>query len=309
MAGKTVMTRGASAVMENRAPADVEGDDPLRALHRRLDFFATPPWAARAGAELVRALDPDAKVIREPAYGKGHIAGPLADYFPIILASDVHAHRAGVEIRDWLDDSAWSDEPDCDWVITNPPFKIADEFVTRGLRRARRGVALLLRIAFLETPGRHALFTGESPLTQVSIFTERVSMTLGDWDPEAGLATCFAWFVWMKGATPRAPAWFGRRATLRQTAPARSVPGPLAACGQRGDGRRLTGDCRRTTPLGDGDGDGDGLTRGPHSPQSLQAGSSRGELMGAIPLPPTLLQGAGAHRREGDDHAHGIRGR
>ena len=83
------------AVMEARAPASVERDDAVTALYRALDYFPTPPWAARAGAELVQRLDPLAKTVWEPACGEGHMAGPLAEYFSV-CASDIHPHGFGL---------------------------------------------------------------------------------------------------------------------------------------------------------------------------------------------------------------------
>ena len=140
------------AVMEARAPASVERDDAVTALYRALDYFPTPPWAARAGAELVQRLDPLAKTVWEPACGEGHMAGPLAEYFSV-FASDIHPHGFGL-VEDFLQPSlerrAWS----ADWVITNPPFKDLSGFVSRGLEVARSGVAMLLRTAAVESGGR-----------------------------------------------------------------------------------------------------------------------------------------------------------
>lgn len=196
--------------MEARAPAAVEADDPLRALHRTLDLFCTPPWAARRGAELIQMVAPACRHVREPACGAGHMAFPLMEYFEV-TPTDVHAHEPWVETRDWLEDAAWSAEPDCDFVVTNPPFAIASEFVTRGLRRARLGVALLVRLAFLEGGERYSILGqgAEFPLTLLSPFSERVPMTLGKWDPASSTATAYAWFFWMKGREPMAPIWSG----------------------------------------------------------------------------------------------------
>jgi hypothetical protein len=197
------MTRatGSSAVMAARAPDQVEADDPQTALYRQLEFFPTPPWAARAGAELVRFLDPEACRIWEPACGQGHMVGGLMDYGFMIRASDIHSFGFG-EVLDFLQEQP-DEEPSCDWIFTNPPFKTAAEFVRLGLKRARRGVALLLRIQFLEGGERYQVLHGPEPLTTVAVFAERVPMTLGRWDPKSSTATGYAWFVWMKGAKPR----------------------------------------------------------------------------------------------------------
>lgn len=197
-----------TAVLARRAPAEVETDDAQIAMWRTLDFFPTPPWGGRAGAEQLLALDPGAKVVRDPACGEMHMAAPLGEYFEVI-ASDVYAHQPDTPIRDWLDDAAWPDEPDCDWIVTNPPFNIAEEFVTRGLRRARRGVALLLRLSFLESTGRYALMAGDTPLTRLAVFSERLPMALGRWDPALRSATSYGWFFWMKDAEPRPLSFIG----------------------------------------------------------------------------------------------------
>lgn len=82
-----------------------------------------------------------------------------------------------------------------DWVITNPPFAKAEAFVQQGLKVARRGVAVLCRLAFTESVGRYPLMQRKA-LT--APFAERVPMQLGSWDPDLSSATAYAWFVWMQ---------------------------------------------------------------------------------------------------------------
>lgn len=186
--------------MAARAPGQVEADDARQALFRRLDYFPTPPWAARAGAELIRFLDPEARTVWEPACGEGHMAAPLAESFSPVIATDVHPFGFG-GVHDFLDEGpppAIAD--DIDWIVTNPPFAIAADFLRLAMARARRGVAFLLRLQFLEGVGRHRLLHGAEPLTACAVFAERVPMTLGRWDPAAASATAYAWFLWRKGA-------------------------------------------------------------------------------------------------------------
>jgi hypothetical protein len=177
--------------MAGRAPGEVAGDDAAGALWRQLDYFPTPPWAARAGAEILLELDPKAASVWEPACGEGHMAAALGDYF-LTWASDVHPFGFGV-VEDFLDEAAAPELPAVDWIVSNPPFRTAGEFIRIGLKRARRGVAMLLRLQFLY---------GASPLTLCCPFAERVPMTLGRWDPAAASATAYAWLFWMKGARP-----------------------------------------------------------------------------------------------------------
>jgi hypothetical protein len=197
---EAIKPSGAGAVMAAHAPAVVEGDDAEAALYRRLEFFPTPPWAARAGAELILKLDPGDWICWEPACGKGHMVHGLADYFRLVGCSDVHPYGYGAQF-DFLGEAsdAWpSHDGRWDWIVTNPPFGVAAEFVRLGLQRARRGVAILARAAFFESAGRYELFHGDAPLTVFAPFFERVPMALGKWDPKGSTATAYAWFVWRK---------------------------------------------------------------------------------------------------------------
>lgn len=188
-----------AAVMEQRAPSQVEADDARTALYRKLEFFPTPPWAARAGAELVKRLDPEAQSVWEPACGEGHISAPLRDYFEPgkIITTDIHNYGQNT-VYDFLSPTRLPISG-VHWVITNPPFPNAAEFVQRGLQVAERGVAVLCRMAFLESASRYPLhFLEKYPLHAMAPFIERVPMQLGSWDPQGSTATAYAWFIYRK---------------------------------------------------------------------------------------------------------------
>lgn len=123
------------------------------------------------------------------------MAAALQPFFGCVYASDVHPFGFGDAV-DFLGDV---EDTGADWIITNPPFRTAAEFVRLGLERASRGVALLLRLQFLEGCERFPLLYGADPLTVCAPFAERVPMTLGRWDPAQSSATAYAWFVWRKG--------------------------------------------------------------------------------------------------------------
>jgi hypothetical protein len=200
-----------SATYAQRAPRGVHDADPVRALHRRLEFYPTPPWAARAIGRFVADLDPPARTVWEPACGEGHMAAALAETFDV-RASDIHAHGYG-EVVDFLDPHRIG--RDADWIITNPPFDgefgTAKAFARMALSRARRGVALLCRSAFEESVGRHGLFHGARPATMKVVFAERVPMVLGEYRPRASTAMSYSLFVWCKRPLadqfPGAPLW------------------------------------------------------------------------------------------------------
>lgn len=202
--------KGAGAVMADRAPAIVEADDAQTALYRKLNYFPTPPWAARAGGELIQRLDPGPWVCWEPACGAGHMAHGLADYFPGgVASSDIHPHGFGAVV-DFLGagGDGWFGGEAPEWIVTNPPFDQAAAFVERGLRRARRGVAMLCRRAWYGSAGRFELFHGWRPLSVRAPFFERVPMVLGRWDPGASTATDYDWFIWFRAECE--PEWISR---------------------------------------------------------------------------------------------------
>lgn len=192
------MTRpaGHSAVMSQR----VEAPDSL-------DYFPTPPWAARAGGELITRLDPAATSCWEPACGEGHMAHGLSEYFARPIGqSDIHPY-GGNAVFDFLaagqlglQDTPPVAQARWDWVVTNPPFNHGAEFVRAALPRARRGVAMLLRLAWRETATRYGFFC-QHPPTVIAQYAERVPMVKGRWDPEASTATAYAWFVWLLPAS------------------------------------------------------------------------------------------------------------
>lgn len=172
-----------------------------------LDYFPTPPWAARAGGELIRRLDPAARRCWEPACGEGHMAAGLADYFDELVATDVFDYGFG-GVLDFLGEEASAERwRGFDWIVTNPPFVAGADFVRLALQRARRGVGILARAAFLESAERFPLFaqahvstdpTAAAAFALYAPFAERVPMVKGRWDPDAASATAYAWFFWLK---------------------------------------------------------------------------------------------------------------
>ena len=199
---------GARAIAPNR----VEPDDSL-------DYFPTPPWATRA---LIKKVFPVLGIrilhtVWEPACGEGHIAEVLSEFTDNVCATDVHDYGYGVETGDFLNtsgDGFWGD-----WIITNPPFGDKTEaFILRALENADVGVAMFVRLQWLEGIGRYERVFKDHPPTLISFFTERVNLCKGRWDPDGTTATAYIWLVWVKGMSPRAPFWIppGQREALSE---------------------------------------------------------------------------------------------
>jgi hypothetical protein len=160
-----------------------------------LDDFPTPPWATRALIEHVLGRGGvEGLTCLEPACGRGHMATALRDYFAEVSASDIGDYGHG-DRQDFLD--ATKLDP-VDWMITNPPFRLAEDFFHRGYSLARVGVALLVRTVFLEGIGRLERIFSKFPPTLVAQYSERVPMVKGRVDPKASTATGYAWVIWRK---------------------------------------------------------------------------------------------------------------
>lgn len=111
------------------------------------DFYETPEVATRA---LLIHEDLPAR-IWEPACGKGAISRVLLNAGKTVMSSDLVDRGFGNPGWDFLMEQTAPTEFDC--IVTNPPFKLADEFVRHGLRLVPK-VVMLLRLAYLEGAGR-----------------------------------------------------------------------------------------------------------------------------------------------------------
>jgi len=163
--------------------------------HDSLDFFPTPPWAARAFCKYVVPIF--GLTVWEPACGNGSLVRGLLDYSNNVHATDIFPYGQPTEPHDFL----WPTRPpqingEVDWIITNPPFRLGEQFAAWGLQHARVGVALLVRTAFLEGTGRHARLFRPFPPAIIAQFTERVPMVKGRLDKGASTATAYCWIVW-----------------------------------------------------------------------------------------------------------------
>lgn len=162
------------------------------------DDFPTPPWATRALLEHVIELGGYTNHLTclEPACGAGHMAKVLKEYFGEVTSSDAFDYGYG-QFSDFLEAQHLAGS--FDWVITNPPFRLAEQFIHQAIPIARRGVAMITRTVFLESIGRFDRLFNVTPPSKVAQFTERVPMVKGRLDKKASTATGYAWLVWENG--------------------------------------------------------------------------------------------------------------
>lgn len=174
-----------------------------------LDFFPTPLWGTRALfehvlAHLNRLGHCKFQSVLEPACGEGHMAEVLKEYFPMVIASDIKDYGCGYGVADFLDKDTFTNS---DWIITNPPFNVSTEFVLKAIELAGTGVAMFVRLSWLESAGRYEHIFRDHPPSQVAIFSERVPLHKGRWEAGGSTMTAYVWLVWIKGMPPRPPFW------------------------------------------------------------------------------------------------------
>jgi hypothetical protein len=172
----------------------------------RDDFYPTPPGATRALLGVETFTGP----IWECACGEGDMARVLQDSGHHVISTDLIDRGFGEARVDFL--MEWqSRAPN---VVTNPPFKHAEEFARKALALTAPWtpggkVAMLARLAWLEGKGRRVLFES-TPLARVWVFAGRLSFERGKLSDagRAGGMVAFAWFVWEHGHSgPPALGW------------------------------------------------------------------------------------------------------
>jgi len=159
---------------------------------RGQDLYQTPPVAVEA---LLRTEKLPYR-IWEPAAGRGAIVNVLRAAGHDVIAHDLIDYGVPGQTggRDFLLEI--EPPPYCDCIVTNPPFRIANEFVAHALELCPR-VIMLLRLGFLESERRRSILEGRG-LHRIHVFRNRLPMMHRDeWrgrKTNSGMA--FAWFVW-----------------------------------------------------------------------------------------------------------------
>lgn len=171
---------------------------------RKDDLYQSPPQAVKA----LLAVEAVPMRVWEPACGPGSIVKVLRESGRDVLATDLvnyatpYQDNAGIDflfhgIGGNLDSRGRA-------IVTNPPYKNAAEFVARALDVSPY-VAMLLRLAFLESEGRRSIIDN-SCLARVHVFRKRLPMMHREgWEgPKTSSSMAFAWFIWdtsHRGAT------------------------------------------------------------------------------------------------------------
>lgn len=168
------------------------------------DFYPTPPEATHALVDFLEEKDlatPGVERVWEPAAGDGHLAEVLRDRGYETAVTDIRpTDYVGKEYgqRDFLEITEWM--PGADYLITNPPFNLALQFITHALSFRPPLVAMLLKCTYWHTQTRSQWFHQKHIETGDLIRPDWV-LPIGwrlAFQPERGSAPVMdcSWFVW-----------------------------------------------------------------------------------------------------------------
>lgn len=161
------------------------------------DYYVTDPIAA----ELLLKQEEFLTDIWECASGENHLADVFKKHGYRVRTSDIVKRTPTTEEYDFLsmDNTSWHGD-----IITNPPYKLATEFIYKALSILREGnkVAMFLKVQFMEGKERKRLFTNFPPKV-IYISSSRIMCTKnGEFEKMkqgGGSAVAYAWYVWEKG--------------------------------------------------------------------------------------------------------------
>jgi hypothetical protein len=129
------------------------------------DYFPTPEWATHA----LIANEQFEGSIWEPACGDGAMSRVLETTGSTVLSTDLFDRGYG-----------------------------SAGIVKAGLVQARRKIALLLRLAFVEGANRQRTIFKKTPPTRIWVFSERITFYPAGAVQKGSGTTAYAWFVWDK---------------------------------------------------------------------------------------------------------------
>lgn len=158
------------------------------------DYYATDPIAG----ELLLQLEPQLNNIWECACGEGHLAKVFEQAGKLGFATDIINRGYGHDTFDFLQSLTQIYNGD---IVTNPPFKYAQQFIEKALDIIShdRYVCMFLKLQFLEGKARKEMFEKYPPI-RVWVSSSRITCAKnGKFDEYPSSAVCYAWFIWKKG--------------------------------------------------------------------------------------------------------------
>lgn len=177
----------------------------MKTQRRELDFYPTETAVTLALLERFSFQHSSSSTYLECCAGDGAISRLLLELYGNVWSNDIDPDHKWCDFhRDMTKPESWrnfkdavDDELSFDWVITNPPFDQAPLILPLAYEHARKGMAMLLRLSYVEPCDNRGEWLEEHPPNHTMIFNPRPSFT----DNKKTDSVTTAWFVWEKGNT------------------------------------------------------------------------------------------------------------
>jgi len=170
-------TKGLSIVGSSRNNGERETDD----------FYPTPSYVVEELLKRERFIGN----IWECACGEGDISEVFKSKGFDVISTDL-INRGYGEQLDFLKSNLVVDN-----IITNPPYKLALDFVFKAKNQSKKKIAMFLKTVWLESESRYEMFQDtEFPLKTVYQFSKRVTLYKGGVKMKNGGMISYAWYVW-----------------------------------------------------------------------------------------------------------------
>lgn len=132
-----------------------------------LDRYYTPQPAIDALLQHAPEIGGGGLLV-DPSSGDGRMVRSLLDAarFSCAFTNDLDSDVQADAHEDAAVAPSWESWPLPDWVVTNPPWRASSQIARHALRRARFGVALLVRCTFLE-PVKKRTWLSELPPSRI----------------------------------------------------------------------------------------------------------------------------------------------
>jgi hypothetical protein len=161
-----------------------------------LDFYPTPgllTWALLNSHRFVPWRNQ--ATVLEPCNGEGAISDVLKEsgLFRLVDTADIDETKPAALTMDATDPGAWSRIARYDWIITNPPYNQAPAILPLAFQNCRVGMAMLLRLSYLEPCENRARWLQEHPPAKLIVFNPRPRFRA---DTGGSDSVTTAWFIW-----------------------------------------------------------------------------------------------------------------
>jgi len=166
------------------------------------DFYATNPKTLEIFLDRIEQDGIKLHHVWECACGQGHLARVLQQRGLLLLSTDLVDRGYGQGGVDFLADDLSNERATYGGdILTNPPYKYAEEFVERAmtLLEDKNKLVLLLKIQFLEGQKRKGLFEKYPPKYVYINSSRQLCAMNGEFEKYTATALCYCWFVWEKG--------------------------------------------------------------------------------------------------------------